>query len=324
MKQASRQWGYLRHPLDHILGAKGHVAIIRELIHAGEPVSHSELIERSGLSRQGVYDVVDRLAQNGLVTYAGSGSRQLVTLRKNHPLYEALAGLFHRERHQFENLFDTLREIIRQNAPQPESAWVFGKTAPGLDEYGDPLQIALLGKPQAIDAIVRQFRDELNRRKIEATYDVTIDTRGVTRADLDSRPSLIEKGTIHLWGTDPFVLSGNQPSHGSRVTSHRDFDEKSRPEATIWALLIRQYPDLVPRTLEWLNRRLEQPGNGESLEWQEWKHILESSSYQRLRKFLESDTERAVRLRQSLPFRMVLTDHELEQFEKLKRNHTSS
>jgi len=51
---------------------------------------------------------------------------------------------------------------------------------------------------------------------------------------------------------------------------------------------------------------------------QEWKHILKSMSFQRLKKFLESDSERSARLRQSLLFWPVLNDSEGTELDKIK------
>jgi hypothetical protein len=294
--------------------------VIRELIHAGEPLSHSELIERTSLSRQGVYDIIGRMAENGTIAYTGTGQRQLIELRNDHPLYEELVRLYQAESKQFDSLVSALHSEISTLDPQPDSAWIFGKAARGVDEYGDPLQVALLGKPKTIDRITRTFREQLIRRNIEPVYDVTIDPRGFTLADLESRPSLIEQGTILLWGADPASLLDLQSDQASRISSHKELDETARIESKLWAELLKRYPEIIPRTVNWLNRQLEHSGTGQKMEWMEWKNILEKSSYQRLRKFLESESERSVRLRQSLPFWMVLTDHEREKFNQMKSN----
>lgn len=317
---SSQSKSSLRYPLNAILGSKGHVMVIRELIHAGEPVGHSELIDRTALSRQGVYDIIGRMAENGTIAYSGSGQRQLIELRKDHPLYGELVTLYRAESKQFDNLISTLRSEIRNLEPQPDSAWIFGKAARGEDDYGDPLHIALLGKLKTIDSITRTFREQLIRRNIEPAYDVTIDLRGITLADLEARPSLFEQGTILLWGADPASLLGNQSDQSARNISHKELDETARIESKLWAELLKRHPEIIPRTVTWLNRQLEHSGTGQRMEWLEWKNILEKSSYQRLRKFLESESERSVRLRQSLPFWMVLTEHEREKFHQLKKN----
>jgi sugar-specific transcriptional regulator TrmB len=319
MKGASQQISSLRYPLNTILGSKGHILIIRELLETGQPMNHSELIDRTNLSRQGVYDVVERLVENGLVTYSGSGRRQLVEVRKNHPLHEVLIQLFKSEKGRFESLTETLRTEINALEHKPESAWIFGKAAQGVDEYGDPLQIALLGKLKSIDSVTNRFRERLIRNKLEPAFDVTIDLRGITVADLEARPSLTKQGMIHLWGVDPVIFLNHQNDQSSAVTSHKDHDEKTLKESKAWTELLKTHPEIIPRTVTWLNRQIEATGSGEKMEWLEWKNLLENCSYQRLKKFMESDSERSVRLRQSLPFWMVLTENERTKFEQLIR-----
>ncbi|TVQ10947.1 MAG: ArsR family transcriptional regulator [Balneolaceae bacterium] len=319
MKGASQQISSLRYPLNTILGSKGHILIIRELLETGQPMNHSELIDRTNLSRQGVYDVVERLVENGLVTYSGSGRRQLVEVRKNHPLHEVLIQLFKSEKGRFESLTETLRTEINALEHKPESAWIFGKAAQGVDEYGDPLQIALLGKLKSIDSVTNRFRERLIRNKLEPAFDVTIDLRGITVADLEARPSLTKQGMIHLWGVDPVIFLNHQNDQSPAVTSHKDHDEKTLKESKAWTELLKTHPEIIPRTVTWLNRQIEATGSGEKMEWLEWKNLLENCSYQRLKKFMESDSERSVRLRQSLPFWMVLAENERTKFEQLIR-----
>lgn len=53
-------------------------------------------------------------------------------------------------------------------------------------------------------------------------------------------------------------------------------------------------------------------------ERERYDDLVKSMSFQRLKKFLESDSERATRLRQSLPFWEILNEQERHEFEKLK------
>ena len=171
--------------------------VLRELIRSNHPISHSELLERTDLSKQGVYDITKRLVETGVVTYTGSGRQQLVELRKKYPLYRDLVNLFNMETQRYKELVDALRSIVRNLKEKPESAWIFGRTARGEDEYGDPVQIALLGKLKTVDSLTGEFREKLIQDKVESNFDVTIDIRGVTVAELDTKPTLTEEGMIH-------------------------------------------------------------------------------------------------------------------------------
>ncbi|WP_069130354.1 helix-turn-helix domain-containing protein [Rhodohalobacter halophilus] len=318
MKNSENQLSALRYPLTAILGSKGHVIVLRVLIRSKHPLSHSELLERTDLSRQGVYDITKRLVETGVVTYTGYGRQQLVTVREDYPLYRELVSLFNMETQRYKELVDTLRSGLSNLERQPESAWIFGSAARGEDEYGDPVQIALLGKLKTIDSLTGEFREKLIQYKVESTFDVTIDIRGVTIADLETKPYLTEEGTVHLWGIDPKDYLNPQTNKSTSVTSHKDLDERSMVESKIWTELLKSNPEIIPRTISLLDKQIDKTSTGEKLELLEWKNLLENSSNQRLKKFMESDSERAIRLRQSLPFWQVLTESEKNKFEHLK------
>jgi len=321
MKKSRNQHSALKYPLTTILGSKGDVIVLRVLIRSNHPVSHSELLERTDLSRQGVYDITKRLVETGVVTYTGSGKQQLVMAREDYPLYMELEKLFNRENQRYKDLVETLRSELRNLENQPESAWIFGKAARGEDEYGDPVQIALLGKLNTIDPLTNKFREKLIRKKVESNFDVTIDIRGTTIADLETRPSLTNEGVIHLWGIDPQDYLNPQKGSSNSVKSHKDLDERSQSESKFWSELLKSNPEIIPRAISFLNKQIENTSTGEKMELLEWKNLLENSSYQRLKKFMESDSERADRLRQSLPFWNVLNENEREKIKNnLKKN----
>lgn len=318
MKNSSSQTSALKTPLNEILGTRGHIEVLRQLVAADSPMTHSELLERTGLSRQGVYDVVGRLAETGLVTYVGSGRRQQVTLRREYPLTDILGQLFAAERDRYQALLEVLHETFMKLETRFNSVWIFGKIAQGVDEYGDPVQIALLGEVRSVDNQTEKVRQALYEDDVEARYDVTIELRGVTVADLEFRKELIEGGIILLWGIDPRELLASPENGAVRGKNHQELDAQSLKTAKIWTSLLQKYPEIIPRTVEYLKRRIPQVRGGESKELAEWKHVLESMSFQRLKKFLESDAERAVRLRQSLPFWQVLTDRERAEFRAIQ------
>jgi sugar-specific transcriptional regulator TrmB len=324
MKHQPTDSSNLRHPLTSILGSKGHILILRVLIMTDQPMSHSELINRTSLSRQGVYDVVGRLIETGIVTLVGSGNRQHVLIRKNHPLFEVLASLFAAEKQHFETLLSELRNHILQINDYLDSAWIFGKAAQGTDEYGDALQIALLGNVKSIDSITNQYRQQLIRSNVESKFDVTIDLKGLTIAEVKSKPSMFDSKIIHLWGVDPSIYIKSDSNPSTKIVSHSDHDKRSLLESYWWIEMIKMYPEIIPRTVEWLTHSIAQSKTGEIMEWMEWKNLLTNSSSQRLKKFLESDSERSVRLRQSLPFWYVLTENERKTFNELKSGDADS
>lgn len=306
----SRQNSALRTPLNEILGSRGHILVLRQLVKLENPASHSELHDRTGLSRQGVYDVVVRLIETGILRYVGSGRQQHVNLRNEHPLANVIRQLFKSEKERYSSLIKRLQQEISTIEQKPTSVWIFGQVARGTDEYGDPVQIALLGDVKSVDSQTDSFRNRLYQAGIESDYDVTIDIRGVTVADLESRPALIDDEVILLWGIDPQSILERPGKNSGKQKTHRELDARSLTDAKAWTDLLRKYPEIVSRTINYLDEHIPQISSGEKKELQEWKHILETMSYQRLKKFLLSNSERSVRLRQSLPFWPALNEKE--------------
>ena len=237
----------LKTPLNEILGSKGHVMVLRTLVNANSSLSHSELLDRTNLSRQGVYDVVGRLVETGILTYSGSGKQQQVRLRKEHPLSGDIIGLFKSESDRFHSLIQRLHEAIKTLHEKPKSAWIFGRVAQSIDSYGDPIQIAVLGDVKYVDQITESLRSQLYQNEIESKFDVTIDIRGITIADLESRTVLIEGDIILLWGISPinYMEDINRSSH-KRMT-HQDLDARSLTDAKAWTKLLKKYPEIIPR-----------------------------------------------------------------------------
>ncbi|MDZ7720646.1 MAG: hypothetical protein U5K72_17650 [Balneolaceae bacterium] len=80
---------------------------------------------------------------------------------------------------------------------------------------------------------------------------------------------------------------------------------------------MHQHPELISRTIQSLEKRIEEGDSHTKNELKEWKDFLESTSVQRLAKFLESESERATQMRQSNPFWLVVSDEEKEEYEKI-------
>lgn len=318
MDKTKNQSSALKAPLDTILGSKGHVMVLRKLTESDSPMSPSELIKRTSLSRQGVYNVIKRLAETGIIRYVGSGKQQQIRIREEYPLADSISELFKRERGQYDNFIKRLKELIKSLEIKPKSAWIFGKIAQGTDDYGDPVRIALLGDIKSIDELTENFRNKIYEKAIETEFDVTIDVKGVTVADIESRPIINTNKLVMLWGMDPqhYLASWKDERKGRK--SHQDLDRQSHTDAQVWSELLKMYPDIIKRTISNLENRIAQTSSGEKKELQEWKRILERMSFQRLKKFLESDSERATRLRQSLPFWPILRDNERDNLKKIK------
>ena len=89
-------------------------------------------------------------------------------------------------------MIEDFKSEIKSLDYQPLSAWICGKAAQGTDDYGDPVQIALLGELKWVDTMVNQLKKKLIQKTFEARFDITIDLRGVTKAEIETRP-------FHIW-----------------------------------------------------------------------------------------------------------------------------
>lgn len=317
MRPVAKSNSAFKSPLNEILGYQGNVRILRCMAVRSVAMSYSGLAEQTGISIPGVHKAVNRLIETGILTYQGSGKRQLVELREEHPLYDAITNLFSAEKNRVDSLMKKLKTEMGVLDPQPSAAWIYGNVAQKTDRYGDPLQIALFANVKYIGRITDQFRHQIMELDIESTFDVTIEIRGITQADLDESHKTIEGGYTMLWGMDPIYFAEGVREDAGRYTTHEELDARSLEAGKAWAKFIKSYPEIIPRTVRHLDQQISETDSGVRKELIEWKQFLESASLQRLVKLLESDSERAVRLRQSNPFWQIVTKEEREKLQKI-------
>lgn len=296
----------LRTPLDAILGARANVKILRVLVRARESLGRAEAARRAGLSPQGGRKALDRLTEVGVVRCIGTGPAPQVRLRRRHPLAPALTELFEAEADRYRDLIDGLKAVLDQTAPAPKAAWIQGPVAEGGDEYGDPLVLGVLAPAGEVDRLAERLRERLV--DLERRHDVTIEVRPYTDADLDALQPDAED-TITLWGPDVGTYVGGTGGELS-VRDHEAHDRRARIRAERVADLLGSSPGLRDRALDWVEKQLER--GEENRELREWMRVLRSASIPRLRAVLTADTERARRLRQSLPFWPVLSEEQRE------------
>lgn len=193
MRPVSDKNTILRTPLNDILGYQGNVRLLRSLVSSQNSMSYSELADRTGLSLPGIHKVVPRLIKTGIIHHTGSGKQQQVELRSAHPLSDSIVQLFKSEQTHFESLLEGLKKQISRLDKKPKSAWIFGNIAKGIDEYGDAIQLAVLDDLKMVDNQIEQLKGQLYDSGFEVNYDVTLDIRGVTKADIESRAQLISE-----------------------------------------------------------------------------------------------------------------------------------
>lgn len=314
MRPTSTPDSYLRNPLDQILGYPGNIQLLRTLIDRGRSLSTTEISERTGLSVPGVHKVISRLLETGVVQREGGGRTSKIFIRKEHPLNPILTEIFQTEKNNSTNLFKKLKQCVDELEVKPKSVWIYGKVAKGTDDYGDPLQIAIYGHAKNIDELTEKYKDRVIKDAVERKYDVTIEVRGITSGEVDL---IKEPDKIMIWGFDPSQLYSEQNESKKSSISHQELDARSLNDAGLWVDFFKKHPEVIERTKTNLKEKIQSEQSSVKKELQEWHRLLESMSFQRLKKFMQSDSERSTRLRQSLPFWPVLTEAERKDFKSM-------
>jgi hypothetical protein len=299
-------------PLDEILGAPANVRLLRVLALRRTALTAGELAKSALLTRTAIYPVLRQLEKAGILEFVGAGSRKLVQMRTRHALSRILRDLFDTEARQFENLTTALRTLFSQLPHRPLSAWM-GDT--GDVSSTDTLTVYVVARPEELE----QITDDLNAQlaAVERKFDVQIALRGLTRSELDTLPNTrlpTLSNPVLITGVPPAALTARSRSaaRDSTFASHDAHDARARRLGLAIAAKIRRDPGLIPIAEDHVKRRAQHASARERRELMEWARILSTMSAARLQRFLVENSERAVRLRQTLPALSILSPAERE------------
>ncbi|MDZ7720647.1 MAG: winged helix-turn-helix domain-containing protein [Balneolaceae bacterium] len=234
MRSVAKSNSSLKVPLNDILGYQANIRVLRYLTIHPASVSYSELAKQTGITLPGIHKTVKRLIETGIIVYAGSGKQQLITLRTEHPLSGIITELFKKEDEYFKKLKKSIKNQIDRLQVEIFAAWIYGKVADGCDEYGDPLQIAVLGKADTVDRAAEELRNYLFKSDIEADFDVTIELNGMTPADLEVSKKTLTGRIIHLYGMDPIIYAEGRGFFTEKAENHQNLDKRSQLAGKAW------------------------------------------------------------------------------------------
>lgn len=307
MRPAKTAQSALRAPLNPILGTEANVRILRELAATDVPLGRAELAERCGLSLPGASAAIDKLLRTGMIEPVGGGGQQLVRLRAGHPLRGVVEALFRAEAVRVASLFDELRAVAMA-AEGVRAAWIEGPVADGSDAASEPAVLGFLAGSRDVSRLATVLREAV--APLEREYDLTIEVRGRTEADLatgDAEDERLLRRARSLIGPHPTVYleAGGEPvpvANDSRLASHAAHDEDALAAASWIAGRLDRDPGLPERARSWLVHRIHDASGQERHELMEWLRLLETASIPRLQHTLLSTGERSTRLRQSNPF----------------------
>lgn len=288
-------------PLNEILATHANVRLIRALSLSSTPLSGGELARRADLGRTSIYPALRELELIGIVEFVGAGARRPVQLRDRHPLTPRLKELFRAEAGRFDELTTALRAVFVESSVRVLSAWVEDvATAPGRT---DAVRLYFVAMPKDKDTVL----DYLNERlpAVERSQDLHVVVTGLTRSELEtlsrSHRSALDNPTL-LDGVPPVgLLRPDRSGAAAPAVSHDEHDARARRMALAIAMKIKKDPGVIVLAQRRLERRWQRASPRERRELTEWLRILSTMSPARLRTFLVEDSERATRLRQSLP-----------------------
>jgi Sugar-specific transcriptional regulator TrmB len=300
MRPTKNHQNRLINPLNEIFGTQANVRLLRVLALQNTSLTAGELAKRARLGRTSIYPVLRELERVGIVEFIGAGPRKLVQLRAGYPLSRILKELFRVEAGRFDALTSALRKLMSGMPRSPISAWIDRE---GEDpESAETLTMYVVARPEELN----ELTDYLNERleDLERKHDVHIVVRGIMPSELETlhRTQSID-AVILLAGIPPVALleRSRSTARTSTIGSHGEHDARSRRLAVAIAAKIRRDPGLIALAKDRVKRRAREASPRERRELAEWIRILSTMSPARLQRFLVENSERAVRLRQTLP-----------------------
>lgn len=301
MRPPAQSQNPVKTPLNDILGSEGNVRVLRILTAGKAAVGRADVARMARLNPSGVRRILDRLADLGLVEIVGSGKNQAVSLRDRHPMAESLRSLFSAETDVYNRIVTTARAVISDQSPFPQAVWIENSinSSPGTVDIG------VLGSPENIDRLVASIEQQF--RTIENRLATHFVVHGYADADL-----LVNALKQFDRLEDITLLSGWIPiqwrmNGGGPIRTHRDLDKRARMIGEIIADQLPSNYSLIERAIEWIDHRLQPAGDRDYSDLREWRQILTELSVRQIQAFLKEDSERATRLRQSLPFVDAMT-----------------
>jgi hypothetical protein len=294
MRRPTETQNAIRFPLDALLGSEGGLRLLRVLVD-GAPggLGAVDAADRAAITVPGARKALSRLERTGFVVQASGGRSPRYALKADEPLLRALQELFRAERARYDAFVSDLREALA-DVREVRTAWV--DSMPAGSE--NPVELSVIAEAKAVPWVREEIRTRL--AAVESRYDLVIEVNSYTEANA---PMPDQKTVIPLAG----VMPRTSVAAKSKPATHSDRNERGLLMSRSVARLLRQDPLLAKRALRHVERLLHEGAGTATGDLLEWRQLLEAYSPERLRQFLDSDSSRAVRLRQSSPFFAVLT-----------------
>lgn len=309
MRPTAHRQSALRFPLNNILATEANVRVLRILAGVTSAISAPELAKCAQLQRSSVHRTVKALEPTGVVEYVGIAPYHQIALRDRSALAKSIRQLFQSEQSRYDDLLAALKKAADTIEPSPLAVWIEGSVASESDRHGDPIIVTVVETSRAMGKSAELLGEVIAR--IEKRFDVHIEIRPRTRADLDALASEESEAlldAISLLGVPPGgLLKHYRELWAARnIKHHSSHDERALEYGQELAHAIAKDPTLLDEAKRFIARRWRNASQAERKELAEWKRLLSTASPAAVRKALNDPGERGTRLRQTIPFIGIL------------------
>jgi predicted nucleotidyltransferase len=140
----ARSREYVRRPLNVLLGAPSHIAVLRTLHRSGTGMTGRQIARLSEVAVQATHDALARLEEANLVRWVPAGRAKLYELNRNHYLFaKGILPLLEAESEFRSHIKAILRRALEGHVV---SAAIFGSAARGDDRPTSDLDVLLIAE----------------------------------------------------------------------------------------------------------------------------------------------------------------------------------
>lgn len=118
-----------------------------------------------------------------MVNAHGTGRARLYSINLDHPFARPVVDLFREEQRRWDDMLDSIRQVLGRQGSAVSSAWLYGSVARGEDSPGSDLDLAIIVRSPAVADKIREAL-----MPVEDAQQMRISLTALTPADLLALP----------------------------------------------------------------------------------------------------------------------------------------